>query len=175
MNILSAPATFLYGMLVCVLVLLATSGCGSSSSDTAIPPVLQGVDPNLVVRRGQLYFVSDSAAGHQLAEKSGMPCLLFFTADWCTFCHQMEATAFVDSSVTALADNFVCVLVDADREPEICQQFAVPGYPTIQFIAADGATLHRLVGRQSAPDLANGMRAALKRFAWLNDAATTVR
>jgi len=175
MKTTTTTALLRYGVLMGALALLAAVGCGGIGSDAAIPAILQNVDPSLIVRRGQLYFVQDPAAGRELAEKKGLPCLLFFTADWCTFCRQMEATAFEDSSVAALADNFVCVLVDADREPKICQDFQVPGYPTIQFIAANGTQLHRLVGRQSAPDLAHGMQAALKRFAWLHEAATTMR
>jgi len=92
-----------------------------------------------------------------------------------TFCHQMEATAFVDPVIKKLAESFVCVLVDADREPAVCQHYSIEGYPTIQFLAADGRQLHRLVGRQSSPKLAAGMRAALERLAWLDNVGRNKR
>ena len=110
-----------------------------------------------------------------MAAEKNMPCLLFFTADWCTYCHEMEDTAFIDPQVAKMSENFVCVLVDADREKEVCGQFSISGYPTIQFVSSKGRVLNRLVGRQSATELVAGMRAALKRFAWLDDPATKLR
>lgn len=148
-----------------VLPLLALAGCQQSSSTPA--GALGSVDAQQLVERGGLTFVADSTVGLQLAKAGNRPCLLFFTAEWCTFCHQMEETAFVDAAIKELSQEFVCVLVDADREPDICRHFAVRGYPTIQFLAADGRRLHQLVGRQSTPQLATGMRAALERMAWL--------
>ncbi len=153
------------------LLLLAVVGCqpGPTTPGNGVSGnVLQQVDPQLLVQRGQLQFVTDSKVGSQLAKQQGLPCLLFFTAEWCTFCHQMEATAFADPAIGKLAKNFVCVLVDADREPDFCQKYEIDGFPTVQFLAADGRRLHRLVGRQSAVDLTAGMQAALERMAWLD-------
>ena len=73
------------------------------------------------------------------------------------------------ASIGKLAEQFVCVLVDADREPVFCRQYSIRGYPTVQFLAADGRRLHRLVGRQSSSKLAAGMQAALQRLAWLEN------
>ncbi len=159
--------------LLIVLALLASSGCQPSTTNPVTS--LQQVDPKLLVEHGQLRFVADSTIGQQLAKQLGKPCLLFFTAEWCTFCHQMEATAFADPTIGELAKQFVCVLVDADREPGVCRDFAIDGYPTVQFLAADGRRLHRLVGRQSTPQLATGMQAALERLAWLENAGQTRR
>jgi thiol:disulfide interchange protein len=95
--------------------------------------------------------------------------LFFFTAKWCTFCHQMADTAFVDEQVGQLGQNFVCVLVDADLERGLCHHFSVSGYPTVEFVSPQGHSLHRLVGQQSPAHLAAGMQAALGRLAWLSD------
>ncbi|MGI9457826.1 MAG: thioredoxin family protein, partial [Aeoliella sp.] len=149
-------------------------GCGHKA-DSGGPAALSDVAPRLIERHGQLHFVRDPAAGYKAAAEHGLPCLLFFTAEWCTYCHQMEATAFADGTVRSLAEGFVCILVDADREPNLCRHYGVSGFPTIQFIAADGRILHRLVGRQSAASLATGMRAASKRYAWLTGGSTSVR
>ncbi len=155
---------------------LAVPGCQQAAPDAVPPTALADIEPQRLTSRGQLHFMQDVAAGRSLAEKKGLPCLLFFTADWCNYCHEMEETAFNDPVVTTMAErNFVCVLVDADREQEVCKQFSVSGYPTVQFVSAKGRVLNRLVGRQSSPELVSGMRAALKRFAWLNDPTTRVR
>ena len=154
--------------------LLALLGCGRGGGD-AVPVALGEVAPNLIERHGNLHFVRDPAVGRQAAARHGLPCLLFFTAEWCTYCHQMEATAFTNDTVGALADGFVCILIDADREPALCRHYGISGFPTIQFIAPDGRMLHRLVGRQTAAKLATGMRAASNRYAWLTGPSTTVR
>ncbi|NOY29178.1 MAG: thioredoxin family protein [Planctomycetes bacterium] len=158
-----------------VVLALAVSGCQRAEQNAASLTALAGVQSKLLTQRGELLFVNEVEAGRDLATEKGLPCLLFFTADWCTYCHEMEETAFVDPEVAQMAGNFVCVLVDADREKEVCEQFSVSGYPTIQFVSSRGQVLNRLVGRQSASELVAGMRAALKRFAWLDDPATKLR
>jgi thiol:disulfide interchange protein len=165
-----------WAVATCALLLLAVleTGCGLVS-DKPLPESLREVPSYLVERHGSLHFVLDPAVGCQVAAKQGLPCLLFFTAEWCTYCHQMEGAAFRDAAVSELAEGFICILVDADREPRLCEQYGVSGFPTVQFIAADGRSLHRLVGRQSAAELATGMRAAGRRFAWLTGSSSTVR
>jgi len=158
-----------------VVLALAISGCQRAEQDAASSTVLAGVPSKLLIQRGGLLFVNEVEAGRDLAAEKRLPCMLFFTADWCTYCHEMEETAFVDPEVAQMAENFVCVFVDADREKEVCEQFSVSGYPTLQFVSSRGQVLNRLVGRQSAPELVAGMRAALKRFAWLDDPATKLR
>lgn len=149
-----------------LMVLLATLcvGCGQTKYDPHY-----ALEPRFVERHGQLDFVNNVQAGCRLATERGMPCLFFFTAEWCTYCERMADTAFADPTVGALGRNFVCVLVDADREPELCRYFSVTGFPTIEFVTPRGHSLHRLVGQQSPADLAAGMHAALGRYAWLSE------
>ena len=47
--------------------------------------------------------------------------------------HQMANEAFVQEQVVGLSSRFVCVLVDADREPAVCRQFQVRGCPPSSF------------------------------------------
>ena len=155
------------------LFVLASFGCQPTSSEPAA--ALQQVDTQLITQRGRIRFIADTKTGRQLARQQGLPCLLFFTAEWCTFCHQMEASAFAAAEIEALAENFVCVLVDADREADVCRQFDIRGYPTVQFLAADGRRLHRLVGRQPTSKLVAGMQAAIQRLTWLEKSETQHR
>ena len=171
---LSVRMTLLLG----VAVLLALLGCGRHGNlgeSRAVPAALVEVDPQLIELHGNLHFVNDPQVGLQAAADHGLPCLLFFTAEWCTYCHQMEAAAFSDDAVSALADGFVCILIDADRNPQLCHARGVSSYPTIQFVAPDGRMLHQLVGCQSAASLATGMRSASKRYAWQTGSSTTLR
>jgi len=155
-------------LLCTVLLASACVGCGQSGGEQR-QDITAGVDAQFLEQHGQLTFVNNVEVGCKLATAHGMPCLFFFTAEWCTFCHRMSETAFADEHVGMLGQNFVCVLVDADRERGLCNYFAVTGYPTVEFVSPQGQSLHRLVGQQSPADLAVGMQAALGRFAWINN------
>lgn len=146
------------------LVLLV--GCSNGDIPQEAAPVEAApVVSSASVVQGDVPFVIGYAQGYDQARWKGKPMLLFFTAEWCSYCHQMADEAFVDSQVVGLADSFVCVLIDADAEPDVCRQFGVRGYPTIQFTSAGGVPLNRLVGKQPADHLALQMRAALQAIA----------
>jgi thioredoxin-related protein len=117
------------------------------------------------VARGRLQFVQGFPRGYAEASRQSKPMMLFFTAPWCEYCRQMVAEAFAHPQVVSLADQFVCVRVDADVEPDVCRQFAVSGYPTIQFLSPRGVALNRLVGKQPAHQLMMAMQAALQHVA----------
>jgi len=150
--------------------LLFLVGCGGGDVPNEAPPVEAApavLSANVV--QGDISFVKGYSQGHDRARWAGKPMLLFFTAEWCSYCHQMADEAFVDSQVVGLAESFVCVLIDADAEPEVCRQYGVRGYPTIQFTSTGGVPLNRLVGKQPAGHLALQMRAALQAIASRTD------
>jgi thiol:disulfide interchange protein len=157
------------------LALLVYAGCNSrppsgsdsispmANADSAKPPHTS--EPTQVGSQGEMVkvqFVSGYAAGYQRARSEQKPMLVFFTAKWCRFCHEMQREAFANDQVVRLSQEFVCVLVDADEETGTCSDFGIRGYPTIQFISPDGVQLNRLVGRAGAIELAGQMRAALR-------------
>jgi protein disulfide-isomerase len=117
------------------------------------------------VARGHLRFVEHYADGYSQAVNQGKPMLVFFTAAWCHFCHQMAEEAFTHPQVVSLSEHFVCILVDADAEPDVCRQFDVTGYPTIQFLSPRGAALDRIVGKKPGHQLMMAMQAALQSVA----------
>ena len=91
--------------------------------------------------------------------------LVFFTARWCEYCHQMAAEAFTHPQVVNLSNQFVCVLVDADAEPAVCQQFQITGYPTLQFLSPRGVPLERVVGKRPGHQVLMAMQSALQHVA----------
>lgn len=139
------------------------SGKQAQKSDPPSTPEVKPEAPRLM--RGNLRFVEGYRAGAELAAQTKKPMLLFFTAEWCHFCHQMANEAFTDEQVVNLSDRFVCVLVDADREPQICQHYGVRAFPTIQFVSSRGQQLHTMVGKKSAHDLVREMHSALQALA----------
>ena len=110
-------------------------------------------------------FVKGYQHGNDLARQLRRPMLLFFTAEWCQYCHQLAEEAFCNEEVVDLSRRFVCVVVDADAEPEICRRFQVRGYPTVLFVSQAAAPLSRIVGKQPPADFVARMRAALQSVA----------
>jgi thiol-disulfide isomerase/thioredoxin len=167
----------LAGFSLIVSALLA--GCGDSAAPTAAPSVTPSKQPAAAssvappaeaptrpeIVRGSLRFIEGYEAGYAAAAAQKKPMLLFFTASWCHFCHQLAADAFNDATVVSLSERFVCVLVDADREPQVCSYFRVGKYPTIQFVSARGQLLNRMVGKRPGSELSRQMHAALQTLA----------
>jgi thiol:disulfide interchange protein len=114
---------------------------------------------------GHLNFVSGYQQGLRQAASEGKPMLVFVTAGWCKFCHQMADEAFTHPQVVSLSGHFVCILVDADAEPAVCRQFQVTGFPTIQFLSASGTPLERIVGKKPGHQVMMAMQAALQHVA----------
>jgi thiol:disulfide interchange protein len=117
------------------------------------------------VALGRVRFVEGFRAGYDQALQDGRPMLVFFTAEWCHFCHEMAEEAFNDAQVVRLASQFTCIVVDADAEPETCKQMHVDGFPTIQFLTPRGAPLNRLVGKRPSEQLIASMHEALQSVA----------
>jgi thioredoxin-like negative regulator of GroEL len=161
------------------------AGCGDAEPPTAAPtatPVEQPAVAHAVAQpaqapskpeivRGRLRFIEGYEAGYAAAAEQKKPMLLFFTASWCHFCHQLAADAFNDATVVNLSERFVCVLIDADREPQVCAYFGVRSYPTIQFVSARGQLLNRMVGKRPGRELSRQMHAALQTLARTDDDA----
>lgn len=160
-----------------VLALLAIVGCDAvsevqptASSASATGGAAASAAPRAAVAppAATIRFVKGFEAGAQLAASTNKPMLLFFTAEWCRYCHRMAADAFVNPSVQQLADRFVCVEIDADDEPGTCSHFGVQGYPTVLFVSPAGTPLNRLVGQKPGRQLLAAMQSALQNVAQLS-------
>ncbi|HEX3726811.1 MAG TPA: thioredoxin family protein, partial [Pirellulales bacterium] len=142
----------------------------TSAGQNVESPATAGNPPPAVSRgpqvaRGNLNFVEGYRAGSIQAAAEAKPMLVFFTAQWCRYCHQMADEAFTHPQVVALSQRFVCVLIDADAEPDVCRQFQVSGFPTIQFLSPSGVPLERVVGKQPGHQLMMAMQSALQNVA----------
>jgi thiol:disulfide interchange protein len=159
--------------IVASLALGLLGGCNRTSGDStaAVTPELPAHD----LATGRVEFVEGYQRGLEHGRQQGKPMLVFFTAHWCDYCHAMAREAFSQQAVIDLSKKFTCVLVDADSEPEICRQFRVRGYPTVQFLSPGGLPLNRLVGKQPANQVVMEMEAVLQAVARRIDEPTTLR
>jgi thiol-disulfide isomerase/thioredoxin len=164
----------------CLLVLLAIAPLGCEMSDAPSPggqgsqmsapaSIKRLTSPPIAAQGelilGQIRFVAGYQRGCDLAIQQGKPMLVFFIGRWCRYCQQMAAETFADPQVSQMADRFVCVAVDADEEPDVCDRFRVRSYPTVQFLSRRGESLQRLVGMTAGAVLVRQMHAALDNLA----------
>ncbi len=78
----------------------------------------------------------------ELADTLELPVMLYITAPWCEPCHLMEQTTLAQPDVVAtLNDDFIPILVDADKRPDVDARYNQGGWPTTAFLNAAGEVL----------------------------------
>jgi len=135
---------------------LAVVGCDARGPQiTAVPPA---ANEDAWIE-GQP-FRTDFAAALDEAVRDQKPLLIYFTADWCTYCRQLRRDVFDRSEFRNAAKNFVCVRVDADRRPELAAEYRVRAFPTMVLAGPGGTAIERIVGLTTPTALLTQMRAA---------------
>ena len=97
------------------------------------------------------------------ARAARKPLMVDFWADWCTWCHRLDQTTYVDPLVVKLSDEFVAVKVDTEggrKNQEIALRYNVSTLPTIAFISPGGRQILRLDGFQGPGQFPRTMEAA---------------
>ncbi|MEZ6123566.1 MAG: thioredoxin family protein [Planctomycetaceae bacterium] len=88
------------------------------------------------------------------ANESGRLVLMKFTADWCTYCKKMERETFTRPAVVqAVNQNFVPVLVDADKHKSLVSHLKIKGLPAILIVSPEMVILERISGYQTEEKL----------------------
>lgn len=73
--------------------------------------------------------------------------LLSVQADWCHWCHVMNATTFADPDVRRLLDEgFVTVRAEEGARPDLAERYGNWGWPATIVFAPDGTEILRLRG-----------------------------
>jgi thioredoxin-related protein len=73
--------------------------------------------------------------------------LLYFFAEWCTYCAQMERQTFKNPTVIAtLNRNFIPIRVDSDRDTATASLFRVQGLPFSVFLSDNGEKIAHVPG-----------------------------
>lgn len=74
----------------------------------------------------------------------------------------MAREAFRDDEVVSLSEQFICVLVDTDKEWKTASFFRIGGTPTVSLLVPTAGTERRMTGLVSAKALLEEMQKALK-------------
>ncbi|WP_229234603.1 thioredoxin family protein [Candidatus Methanoliparum sp. LAM-1] len=100
--------------------------------------------------------------GMILAKNQNKPVMIYFTTDLCPHCRNLEQNVFMDERMAEkLANNFVCIKVDADKEKDIVDKYKKGGFlggfmpmpvPTVIFANSQGNEVYRIEGERSIED-----------------------
>jgi thiol-disulfide isomerase/thioredoxin len=124
----------------------------SKKSWVAVSIVVAGtVAPAIAAPAPAIAWGTDYKEGKATARREGRPLLLDFWATWCGPCKDMEKSLWASADVMKLAEKFVRVRVDIDRDPVTPRMFHNEGVPTLIVTDPWGTVLDRRTG-YAGPD-----------------------
>lgn len=127
---------------------LASAGCYQQAPPRAARVVLaEGPD-----------FIYDYAEARRIAREEGRPMLVLFTNRDCPCCRYMLQQALRDPAAQEPMAKYVCVHVELEQAPQLCQQFRVQSFPTIQFLTSEGVAVRRVIGQMGGAEVAALLR-----------------
>jgi thiol-disulfide isomerase/thioredoxin len=118
--------------------------------------------PDRVKKRDSAIAFSDNLdSALERAQATGTPVFLAFGAAWCPVCRTLEEKTLLDPSIQTLADRFIWVKIDIDRNMTLAREWGVEATPTIFLLDPAGNRRHEIVGGASADELAGILRSFL--------------
>lgn len=106
--------------------------------------------------------VDGFAAGSRRAGDGGLPMLLIFRASWCRWSEAFVAELPIEPRLVGLAGSFVCVTVDADRDPATCRSFGVQAFPTAIVLDRDRRETFRATGAAARVGMATAVESVIE-------------
>jgi thioredoxin-related protein len=73
----------------------------------------------------------------------------------------LDRQTYPNSKVVDLAQKFIPVKINVDKQPEVARKYNVSGIPVILFLDASGKVLHNVEGFLPPEEFAKEMRTAL--------------
>ena len=143
-----------------LLVGVLTGGCAREEAQEVREPGEQLLVERVKVR--EIQWVANIAEGLKSARQANKPLLIYFRADWCSWCKKMTRDTYNAEEVIGLSRNFVCVQVDTDKNRQVSQEYKVTGLPTIIFLNPEGEVIKRVVGFRNSADFAKLMKEVIE-------------
>ena len=101
----------------------------------------------------KINWLTDFKKGQAQAASEKKPILLDLGAEWCSWCKVLDQDTWSDKQVIAKAQEFVCIKVDIDVDPETAQKFEVQGVPAIILLDTTGKQVARNDGFLEPADM----------------------
>jgi thiol-disulfide isomerase/thioredoxin len=110
--------------------------------------------------------------GLAAARDSGRPVFLLFSAVWCPVCQELKRRTLLDRELQALAEDFVWIEVDIDRNLSEARLWKVSATPTVFLLDPRGTPRRTIVGGATPPELAGILSEFLESVALTPDDET---
>ena len=133
-------------LIIALVVSSCLSGCGEGDSVSVVSRLEETSQP--------IAFLSNYSAGLEAARKERKPTLIFFSIPENAGSRRMMETTFCDEEIKRLAEWFVCIQVDGSQDAGLCESLEISSFPTIILSSTNSTEVRRLVGRQTADQLA---------------------
>ena len=95
---------------------------------------------------GKIEWIRDYAAAREVAQRTGKPMLIDFTADWCPPCRQMAPV--LKALALEEGDRLKVVQLDVDHNPLTTNAYKVLSMPTF-LVFRDGEPVKSMVGARA--------------------------
>lgn len=102
---------------------------------------------------GDLVWAPGYQKGLAMAQSVHRPMLISFHSSGCDWCRKMDAETFTNARVVSLSHSYVCVRLDALRDPELLQQYHINQFPATLITDEHGHILKQLDGYANATQL----------------------
>lgn len=138
-----------------LLLSVLTAGCAPAASGVHVPlspAATAAVEGPSGAPREALAWAELDAATFARARAQHRLVVIDGSAEWCHWCHVMEATSYHDPEVRKVLDaRYVAVKVDVDSRPDFEERYGEWGWPATVIMTADGRELGKFKG-YLAPD-----------------------
>jgi hypothetical protein len=131
----------------------ATSGYARSAPSTPANTAVEGAP------RGPIAWADFTPATFARAKAEHRFIVLDGSAEWCHWCHVMEATTYHDPDVaTILAASFIAVKVDVDSRPDVEERYSAWGWPATVLFSPEAEEVGKYRGYIAPTEFAGILR-----------------
>ena len=94
-----------------------------------------------------LNITTDVDGAFDISQNENKTLAIIFDQDSCVYCEMLKDEVLSNPDVQKqLNENFVVVLADINKNPEIAAKYDVYGTPTIQFVDSNGQETNKIEG-----------------------------
>ena len=83
------------------------------------------------------------------AKNSKRLVFLYFHANWCGNCKEMERTTLSSPEVKAALKDYIVIMIDSDRETEVVKKYRVGVLPTYLVVNGDEKVMNKGYGKKN--------------------------